>query len=206
MNRLMTFILLLGCFRLSAQVENKHIAEGNEAYKLQQFGKAAESYRLALKESPGNTTALFNLGNALYKNKQFDEAIKTFESLQEQTTDKLLQSKAVYNKGVTLTQQKKLEESIDAYKQVLRINPEDSLGRDNLQRALNEKKQQDQQQQQEQNRQDQQNENNNRPPPKNKLNKQQVEQLLKALEEQEKKLQEKVNKKPPVPGQPDKDW
>ncbi len=199
-------ILFLSALRIVGQTENKFIAEGNEAYKLQQFSKAAESYRQALRENPDNATAMFNLGNALYKNKQFDEAVKTFEGLQEKTDDKLLQSQAVYNKGVILTQQKKLEESINAYKQVLRINPTDSMGRENLQRALNEKQQQNQQQQK-QEQQDQQNDNNNsKPPPKNKLNKQQVEQLLKALEEQEKKLQEKVNKKPPVPGQPDKDW
>lgn len=203
MKQLIFFALLFSVFRLAAQTENKFIAEGNEAYKLQQFSKAAESYRQALRENPGNTTAIFNLGNALYKNKQYDEAIKTFEDLQEKTDDKLLRSQAVYNKGVVLTEQKKLEESIDAYKQVLRMNPADTLGRENLQRALNEKQKQDQQQQQQQ---DQQNNNNSKPPPKNKLNKQQVEQLLKALEEQEKKLQEKVNKKPPVSGQPDKDW
>ncbi len=205
MKRLIFFALLFGVFRLSAQTENKFIAEGNEAYKLQQFSKAATSYRQALQENPGNTTAIFNLGNALYKNQQYDEAIKAFEDLQEKTDDKLLQSQAVYNKGVILTHQKKLEESIDAYKQVLRMNPADTLGRENLQRALNEKQKQDQQQQQQQ-QQDQQNNNNSKPPPKNKLNQQQVEQLLKALEEQEKKLQEKVNRKPPVSGQPDKDW
>ena len=110
-----------------------------------------------------------------------------------------------YNKGVALTQQKKLEQSIESYKQSLRINPVDTLARENLQRALNEKKQQEQQQNQNQNQQKEQKEN--QPKPKqNKLNQQQVQQLLKALEEQEKKLQDKVNKKPPVAGQPDKDW
>ncbi len=194
---------MLCTFYLQAQTENKLIAEGNAAYKLQQYSKAAAAYRQALQENPGNTTAIFNLGNALYKSKQYDEAIKTFEDLQEKTDDKTLQSQALYNKGVILTHQKKLQESIDAYKQVLRMNPADTLGRENLQRALNEKQQQDQQQQQQQ---EQQNNRNSQPPPKNKLNQQQVEQLLKALEDQEKKLQEKVSRKPQPSGQPEKDW
>ncbi|MBX3254945.1 MAG: tetratricopeptide repeat protein [Chitinophagaceae bacterium] len=187
-----------------AQV-NSFINKGNEAYRLQQYDKAADAYREALRADPNNTTAAFNLGNALFKNKQFDEAAKQFDEMSRNTADKSLQSQSYYNKGVSLTQQKKLEESIDAYKQSLRLNPADSFARENLQRALNEKQQQ-QQQEQQQEQKKQQNKENNPPPKQNKLNQQQVQQLLKALEEQEKKLQERVMKKAPVPGQPDKDW
>ena len=187
-----------------AQV-NSFINKGNEAYRLQQYDKAADAYRKALRADPNNATAAFNLGNALFKSKKLEEAARQFDEISQKTTDKPLQSQSYYNKGVALTQQKKLEESIEAYKQSLRLNSADSFARENLQRALNEKKQQQQQVQQQE--QDKEQDKENKPQPRqNKLNQQQVQQLLKALEEQEKKLQERVMKKAPLPGQPDKDW
>lgn len=189
-----------------AQEVNSLINKGNEAYKLQQYEKAADAYKEALAADPDNATAAFNLGNALFKSKKYDEAIKQFDEIKQKTADKSLQSQSFYNKGVSFTQQKKLEESINAYKQSLRLNPADSFARENLQRALNEKQQQQQQQQEQQDEKKQQDKQDQPKPKQNKLNQQQVQQLLKALEEQEKKLHEKIMKKAPVPGQPDKDW
>lgn len=211
--RSITLLLLLLVLLIQGQAQQPQadalVAKGNEAYKLQQYDKAAEAYRQALQVDPANTSASFNLGNALFKDKKYEEAGQQFEALAQKTDDKNLQAKSLYNKGVAFTQQKKLEESIDAYKQSLRINPVDSFTRENLQRALNEKKQQQQQEQQQNQQQQQQkkkqDEHQQQPKP-NKLNQQQAQQLLKALEEQEKKLQEKMMKKPSVPGQPDKDW
>lgn len=201
---LIIFLLFAEAEYTFAQKNNTLISKGNEYYRQQEYDKARAAYEEALAKDPGNATASFNMGNALFREKKFEEAAKTFEEAAQKTKDKSLQSQLYYNKGVALTQQKQLEQSIEAYKQSLRLNPADSLARDNLQRALNEKKQQEQQQQQQQKKQDK----KDQPPSprQNKLNKQQVQQLLKALEEQEKKLQEKMMKKPPVAGQPDKDW
>lgn len=179
------------------------ISKGNEAYRAQQYEKAAQAYKAALEKDPNNVKASFNMGNALFKEKKFEEAAKVFEAAVKQTEEKKMQSQLYYNKGVSFTQQKKLEESIDAYKQSLRINPTDSLARENLQRALNEKKQQQKQQEQKQN---QKKEEKQPKPKQNKLNQQQVQQLLKALEEQEKKLQDKTMKKQQSNTQPEKDW
>ena len=95
--------------------------------------------------------------------------------------------------------QKKLPESIHEYKEALRLNPNDSLARENLQRALQEQKSQ----QQNNKKNDQKKDNKQQ----QKLNKQQVMQLLNALQEQEKLLLQKLQKtKVPSPGQPEKDW
>lgn len=199
--------ILFSGLHATAQQADKLIAKGNEAYKLQQYDKAALAYKEALQMEPGNTTASFNLGNALFKDKKFEEAGLQFDALARTSPDKAIQAKSLYNKGVAYTQQKKLEESIEAYKQSLKLNATDSFTRENLQRALNEKKQQQQQEQKQDNNQQQKKQEQKEQKPKpNKLNQQQVQQLLKALEEQEKKLQEKVMKRPPVAGQPDKDW
>ncbi|HRP54854.1 tetratricopeptide repeat protein [Agriterribacter sp.] len=200
---LLHVIMLVSCAQAFSQHINRLIGKGNEAYRLRQYEKAVAAYEEALKTDPHNVIASYNMGNALFKNKKYEEAAIVFDKAARYATDKKLQSQLLYNKGVALTQQKKLEESIAAYKQTLRINTSDTLARENLQRAINEQKQQ----QQRQNQKEQKEKRENQPKPRpNKLNKQQVEQLLKALEEQERKLHDKMMKKAPAPGQPDKDW
>jgi Ca-activated chloride channel family protein len=101
---------------------------------------------------------------------------------------------------VVLTRQGKLGESIDAYKTALRLNPADTLARQNLQRALNEKKKQQEEEQKK---------NGEQQPRRqqDKMNRQQVMQMLNALQEQEKQLQRKIqNNRVPSPTRPDKDW
>lgn len=51
-------------------------------------------------------------------------------------TNKEIRAKSFYNKGVILSQQKNLKESIEAYKNALRINPADKEARENLQKDL----------------------------------------------------------------------
>ena len=198
-------ILLLLMANANAQDVNHIIAKGNEAYQQQQYDKAIEKYQEALKISPGNEIAYFNLGNALFRSKKYEEAAAIFEAATQHAEERTFQSKLNYNRGVSFTMQKKLQESIDAYKQSLRLNSADTLARENLQRALNELKRQQQQNDQQKKQQSQKKESEPKPR-QSKLNKQQVQQLLKALEEQEKRLQDKMMHKTPSPGQPDKDW
>ena len=68
------------------------------------------------------------------------EAIKVYENLLMNTSDAELKGKAYYNKGVIFSAQKKLEESIEAYKNALRQNSNDKEARENLQKALMELK------------------------------------------------------------------
>lgn len=184
----------------TAQKASTEIAKGNEAYRKQEYSRASSYYQSALQLTPNNNVAAFNLGNALLKEDKADEAKAQFEASAKMGKSKTEKADALYNRGVVLTKQKKLDESISAYKSVLRLNPADSLARQNLQRALNEKQKQQEQQQ---------NKNKDQQPKKqqNKMNKQQAQQMLNALQEQEKQLQQRMQKsKVPAPGQPDKDW
>jgi len=52
------------------------ISRGNEYYRASQFDLAEVQYRKAVESDPANTTARFNLANALQQQKKFDEAIK----------------------------------------------------------------------------------------------------------------------------------
>jgi Ca-activated chloride channel family protein len=200
MKRLLNILtcLILGGSVFAQQNIDAGLAKGNEAYRKQEFDKAQDFYRKVLEKSPANATASYNLGNALYRDKKTEEAEKLFDLAAENAADKKVRADAHYNKGVALTMQKKTAESIQEYKEALRLNPSDSLARENLQRALQEQKSQ-----QQNNKKDKKKENKQQ----QKLNKQQVMQLLNALQEQEKLLQQKLQKsKVPAPGQPEKDW
>jgi tetratricopeptide (TPR) repeat protein len=210
------FALLVLTATVRAQQANSLIRKGNEAYKQQQFDKAADAYKGALDKQPASEIGQYNLGNALYKGKKLDDAATAYDKVAKSAKDREFQQKAYYNEGVTLQQQQKLPACIDAYKNALKINPEDQDARFNLQKALQQQKQQQQQQQkqqqnqpkqkQQQQKQQQQQQQQQPQQQQSKLTKQQAEQLLKAMEQKEKDLQEKMEKAHGTPQQPEKDW
>ena len=181
------------------------IFRGNELYKKQQYDKANEEYQKALSKNPLNPIANYNNGNANFRQNKFDEAIKSFDNTID-TKDKSLQQQAYYNKGVAYSKQQKLQESIDAWKEALRLNPNDKETRENLEKALRELKKKQQEENQKKNNK-QQKQQKEKQQPQSKLNQQQVEQLLRALQEKEKEVNAKMNEsKVPAPSKPDKDW
>jgi Ca-activated chloride channel family protein len=196
-----------------SQNSNSAILKGNKAYKENKLEEAEKEYRTALQKSEKNVTANYNLGNVLYRKEKTDEAVKAYDNAIQNTDDNTLKQKAFYNKGVAYQKAKKLPECILAYKNALILNPNDEDARQNLQRAL---KQQQQQQQNQENKKDKkQNNQSNKdqqkapePKPKpSKISKQDAEEKLKTLMENEKALQDKLHKvKVPSPDNPEKDW
>lgn len=204
MKLLLTIFFISICVTCAwSQEINKTIQTGNQWYKQQQFDKAEKEYDAAVKTEPANTTARFNLGNTNYRMGKQTEAMRTFDRVVADETNSEMKSKAWYNKGVVLSKQKRLEESIEAYKDALRQNPADQEARENLQKALLElkkktppkkddkKKKQEKQQQK----------------PEPKLNKKEAEQRLKLLEQKEKEVQQRLQKeKSRTGGSMTKDW
>ncbi len=214
---------LLTFFASRAQAPDALVRKGNRYYKSSDFDESEKTYEKALKTAPGNTNARYNLGNAEFRGNDYEKAAANFDEVIAGKADSATRASAYYNKGVAMMKQKKLDESIDAWKNALRINPEDSDARDNLIKALLEKKKQQQEQQQQQQKQqekknpdkkdekkpqDQKKEEEDHPKPQpSKLTKQQVEQYLRSLIQREKDVQEKMNQsKTREPNSPDKDW
>jgi len=194
-----------------SQSTKKEIIKGNEAYKNRQYGAAAGSYQKALKRSPENSTAFYNLGNALYKTNKPDEALQAYDNTAKTSADNAMKQRAYYNGGVVLQSQKKLPECIKAYKNALKLDPNDEDARQNLERALQQQKQQ-QQKDQQNNKQDKkdkkQDQKKEEPKPEpSKISKQDAEEKLKSLLEHEKDLQDKLHKvKSNSTDKPKKDW
>lgn len=209
MKFIFTILLFLTVLQLGAQEKpaEKMVFTGNEYYKEKLFAKAAEEYSKALTADPANKTAKFNQGNALYKQDKKVEASIVFNELASGEKDPGLRSRAFYNKGVILSNQKNLEESIEAYKNALRSDPNDKETRENLQKALLElrKKNADKKKEDEQPKKKQEQQQKKQQQPKMKPK--EAEQRLKLLQQKEKEVQERVQKeKTKKGGSAAKDW
>lgn len=158
----MKWMILLTMILLSvaafAQPDRKYVRKGNNDYKDGNYQQAEVEYRKALEGNPASYKADFNLGNALYKQKQYDAAAAKYAGLAEKESDRQKLGRYYYNLGNALFEKKSYQESIEAYKNALRNMPGDLDAKHNLQlalRMLNEQQQQQQQQQQNKNNQQQ---------------------------------------------------
>jgi Ca-activated chloride channel family protein len=203
---------------LFAQNSNTLIKNGNEAYNKKEYDVAADNYKKAADKEPANEKAQYNLGNALYKKGNADDALQAYDAAIKSSKSKSDQSASWYNKGVSLQNNKKLPECIDAYKNALKLNPADEDARFNLQKALLQQQKEQRQKQQDQDKkkpkddkqkdkQQQEKEQQQPKPQPSKMTKKEAEEKLKALLQQEKNLQNKLRKVDAAsPDKPEKDW
>lgn len=216
------FLLVLPLAPIAAEAQNAEglIQKGNAAYNKKEYALAQENYKKAINKNPGDIKAQYNLGNALYRSSKPEDAVVAYDVAIQNSNRPAEKSGAFYNKGVVLQHAKKIPECIAAYKDALRLNPADEDARANLQQALQQQQQQQQNQNKDQNKpKEDPKKNDSKPPaqnkdqneqPKNqpsKMTQKEAEEKLKALLEQEKKLQDRLRKVSAAsPEKPEKDW
>jgi Ca-activated chloride channel family protein len=125
-----------------AQQEKRYVHEGNKLYQQQKYVEAEASYRKSVEKTKQSVPGNFNLGDALYKQKKFDNAAQKFTEIASSSENKSVKAQAYHNLGNSLLEAKKLEESIEAYKKSLLNNPKDDQTRYNLAYAQEKLKQQ----------------------------------------------------------------
>lgn len=187
----------------------KNVRKGNRAYNQQKIDDAYKFYDKAMQENPGSKEAVFNIGNTLYRQKQWDKSVEQMQHyLSLEQEDPLKMSAAWHNIGNAMLQKKELQKSMEAYKMALRLNSQDDEARYNLavvkkmiqdnqqQQNQNQNEQQQQEQNQDQQNQDQQNQQQRPEEPKEpeQMSRSNAQQILQAIEQDERKTQEKVQK------------
>ena len=210
-------LLLLVAVSASAQkAERDYIRKGNRFFKDSVYVDAEVNYRKALEVNPKSTVSMFNLGNTLTQQNKLQEAMEQYVGATKIEKDKSNLAQIYHNMGVIFHSQKDYAKAVEAYKESLRNNPKDDETRYNL--ALAQKQLQDQQQNQDQNqdqdKQDQQKEQDkqqdqqkdqqqnqdqqqqpSQPEKKdNEMSKENAEQLLNSVMQDEKDVQDKVKK------------
>ena len=141
--------------------ETNLIADGNELHQEEAYAQAEGEYRKALSINSIIPKAQHNLGNALYRSKDFDQANQRFFETQKNSLNKADKHLAFHNMGNGFMQQKAYEKAVEAYKNALRNNPTDeetrynfALAKELLEKQKEEEEQQDQNQDQDQDQQD----------------------------------------------------
>ena len=216
---LLRVVLILVTYHFSlvtslAQSDRDCIRKGNRLYRWQEYGKAEAEYRKALSQNGQNAQAHYNLGCALLMQQKDSAAVEQFQQAGRIETNKFRRSQAFHNIGVVCQNHQMYSEAIEAYKESLRNNPADNETRYNLALCQQlEKKQpknkqnnnqndkndknKDKKDNQQQNKDKQQNKQEDKNPPENKpqeMSKENAEQLLNAVTQQEKQTQQRLKK------------
>ena len=195
-----TVLLLMVVMSGMAQTDRQYVRQGNKQYRAGDFANAEVSYRKAIEKNPCNPQAAYNLGNSLMAQKKDSAAIEQFQNAAKLETNPMRKYRAFHNMGVICQSHKMYGEAIEAYKNALRLNPEDNETRYNLVLCKHQKNQQNQQQQNQQQNddkkdQDKQDKNQDKQKQqKPQMSKDNAEQLLNAAMQQEKQTQDRLKK------------
>lgn len=206
----------------TTQPEKTRTREGNKEFMKNSYADAEASYKKALDKKNNMPEAIFNLGDAVYQQKRYEEAAKQFQLSAQTNPDVSVQAKAYHNLGNTFLEQQKWADAVKAYKSALKLNSKDTDTKYNLAYA-NAMLQQQQggaggndqnQKDKKEDKKDQQNqENNNQKQDEQqakqqdskeqqqgkqqqaKLSKEEAEKLLQALMNEEQKTNQKMQEK-----------
>ena len=207
---LILLIMLYFTGSLYAQADRKFIRQGNREFEKDKFSESEISYRRAIDKNKTSGDAVFNAGDALYKQKKYEDAGKQFIESHKMNEDKGKRSASMYNLGNSLLMANKLQESIDAYKNSLKLYPDNMEAKYNLAYAQDLLKKQEEQQKQQQQQQNKDNQDQKKDQDKKEnedknqdqkqqgqqqqqsISKEDAERLLNAIANDEKNVQEKV--------------
>lgn len=219
---------------------NNLVLKGNADILNKNFNDAEVEYRKAISTNKNQNKASHNLGNLLFENQNYDEAIQEYFKTQKNSEIDLEKHSAFHNLGNSYMKKKDYAQAVEAYKNALRNNSADDETRynyalakkflegDKRQNSENsedsEEEKQDQSEDQNENQDENQNSDQNSESEKEKpkdqddkeeqeqgggLSKQQMENLLEAVNNIEKDLNEKLKsgkKKLQTTKKSEKDW
>lgn len=208
---LFALLLSLSLGTFAQKAERDYIRKGNRLFKDSVFVDAEVNYRKALEVNPKSTVSMYNLGNTLSQQQKFKDAMEQYVAATQIEKDKSKLGQIYHNMGVLFQSGKDYQKAVEAYKMSLRNNPKDDETRYNLalaQKLLKDQQQnqQNQDQNQDQNKDDQQKQQDNKDqnkqndqnkdkqqqqPPKsekndNEMSKENAEQLLNSVMQDEK--------------------
>lgn len=162
MKRLLLILsVLLVAGSACAQSWRDSLKYGKQMYEEGKYKEAYESLVQAQKLAPEGVDLSKDIGNAAYRNGDYEMAEKAFRSVASNAENPGQSSKHWHNVGNTQLKQKDYQSAIESYKQALREDPDNEDARYNLAEAKRrlKKQQQEQKKNQDQQKDQQQQEN-----------------------------------------------
>lgn len=159
--------LILGISSAYAQESlNTLIYKGNRSFDKKNYDDASSLFLDAVKRKSNDFGAHYNLGNALYKKKMYEQAAAEYQKAQKLTKNSDEKAASLYNLGNSYLQNGNAEQAVNSYKNALKYDPDNKAIMKNLQIAKKKKEQK-----QNNNQQNQQNQNNQNQDNKDQQNK-----------------------------------
>ena len=198
-----------------AQNDRSLIRQGNRAARSNALTEAETAYRKAISANRENSQAIYNLAIVQLAQSKVKEAMKSFRQAAELEKVPRRKAKSYHNIGTIYQNQRQYQPAIEAYKEALRLDPENFKTRYNLalckkllkndnknnnknnkNNKKNKKKDQNKDKQKDQNKNKNKNDQNKSQNQQNqpKMSKQNAEQLLNAAIQQEKATKQRMNK------------
>lgn len=162
-------LLLFSLISFAQEKKEKdvHLPKGNKEFRDNNYVQAEADYRISQSQSPAKSAAAYNLGNAIYRQKQPAEAANAYLNAIKNARTKQQKHMAYHNLGNVMMKEKNYQGAVEAYKNALRNNPADEETRYNF--ALAKKMLKDNPPpKQDQKKQDQKQDNKSQPPKDNK--------------------------------------
>jgi len=211
------FLISISCF---SQNKESLLRDGNKLYKDSSYNAAEIKYRKSLEKDQDYFNASFNLADAIYKQERYggpDGSSALFNALKDNAPSREDLSNIYHNLGNSLLKEQKTDKAIEAYKEALKINPNDNDTRYNLTLAKKLKQEQDKQEEnkqeedkqeenkQEENKQEENKQEENKQEEdkqeedkqeekKEGISKEDAEKMLEAIEQKEKEIQKELQK------------
>ena len=158
-HKLITIAILSMTLLLAAcsQSAPKLTDTGNDAFTQQAYDDALQAYNQAQVKSPELAEPYYNAANTLYRQGNYEEALKQLDKALQVGQSDALAENAHFNAGNAAYNGENWEAAVADYTAALLRNPNDQDAKVNLELALQKQQEQQQQDQQNQDQQDQQN-------------------------------------------------
>lgn len=218
-------ILVVTSGIVHAQKDYAVLRQGDEFFEEGRYTDAETAYRKAIELNPKPSSS-YNLANSMFLQDRIPEAVEEYKKAITSADNVEVKQRGYYNMGNAYFQNKEYQQSINAYKEALKLNPVDEDAKKNLMLAMRQLKQQQQQQPNEQQNQEQKEQENEeqkdqeqqqqdeqqqqqqqqQEEKKEDISKDEAKEILKAIEREDQRVQEKLKKTSGKSTPPVKDW
>ena len=212
MKKILVLLFITSSFNLWSQNKVELLNKGIEMYEQENYMDAEHYFKQAVEKDNQYYKGNLNTGHSLFRQainllksgdtlglKKLEEAEMFYKTSSSLTRNDNQKAESLYNEGNSQLLSEELEKAIESYKKSLRLQPENYNTKHNLALAQSLKKKQDEKEdeKEEENKEEknEKKEQEKQEPQQQELSKEEIEQILQALETEEKEVQEDLQKK-----------